>query len=84
MQADPADFMSAAQMSKDRRECKVVLRGKHGVSACICSQSGITELQNKRKRRHSSEMQNTAAGRLQVVQHVAPHQADREKRVDGH
>lgn len=69
MQMDPADFMSAAQMSKDRRECRVVLKSKHRLRASVCSQRGMTELQNRRKGRDTSEMQNTAAERLQVVQH---------------
>lgn len=35
MQLDPADFMSAAQTSGDRRERKVVLAGKRRLSACL-------------------------------------------------
>lgn len=84
MQMDPADFMSAAQVSKDRGERRVVLKRKHGRRARVCSQSGITELHNRRKRCRASEMQNTAAERLQVVQQVAPYLPDTTKAVHGH
>lgn len=49
MQLDPADFMPAAQMPKDRREWKVVLKGKQGLRACVCSQSRITGQKEKKE-----------------------------------
>lgn len=76
-QLDPADFMSATQMSKDRRECKVVLEGKR-VSV---PREGLQNRHNRRKRSDSSEMQNAAAEMLQVV---APHQMDRRETVTAH
>lgn len=50
MQLYPADFMSAAQMSKDGRQGNEALEGKRSPRARDWSQSGITELQDRRKR----------------------------------
>lgn len=81
MQLYPADFMSAAQMPKDRRQRDEALERKRSLRAWGCSQSGITELQDRRKRWDSSEMQNTAAERLQLVSRVARLETDGQKQM---
>lgn len=48
MQLYPADFMSAAQMSKDRRQGNEALDRKRSPRAGDGTQSGITELQDRR------------------------------------
>lgn len=73
--------MSAAQMSKDRRQGNEALERERSPRAWDWSQSGTPELRDRRKRWDSSEMQNAAAERLQLVGRAARLETDGQKQM---
>lgn len=88
MQLDPADFMSAAQTSTDRRERKVVLAGKRRLSACVCNpREGLNGTARQKEGSgaiHRKCINAAAAAAAAGMRVVAPHQTDRMKTVTGH